>query len=121
MIETSLFSKLIEWIWLPVIGGLISVYQRLDGRLIRLATETDSRLDGMKSRIDEHRSDEDKRLTLLDQHYINIENKLTEYDNRRREDRQEIMDRIERHSVMIYSKIDRLGEKIDAINQPSRS
>lgn len=103
MVE-SIFSKLIEWVWLPLLGAIVGIYFRLDGKLL-----------GMRETQSENRGDADKRLTLLETHYLNIEAKMTAFDTRRREDRQEIMDRLERHSETMYAKIDKLNEKIDQL------
>lgn len=99
-----MFGKLIEWVWAPILGALIWVYLKLDDKISvnqhkNLATDNEN----------------DKRLSILEQHYVNIGGQIMALDSRRREDRQEIMDRIERHSETMYAKIDKLNEKIDQL------
>lgn len=100
----NIFEKLIEWVWAPFLGALIWVYLKLDEKIYLL-----------RQRHVESHNENDKRLTVLEQHYINIGDRISALDDRRREDRQEIMSRIDGHSQTMYVKIDKLNEKLDQI------
>lgn len=89
----NLFTQLMEWIWIPFLGALVWMWAKVTG----IDKETD------------------KRLSLLEQHWVGIEAKLAESDARRRQDRQEIMDKIERHHEVIYKKLDLLADKIASL------
>ena len=99
--DDSSFKQLIEWIWVPMAGAIAWLWIGIVAR--------NSSFAGAIAELDKMT---DKRISLLEQHYLNIEAKLVEADSRRREDRQEIMDRIDRHHSVIYAKLDLLTDKL---------
>lgn len=99
--EDSVLKSLMEWVWAPMAATIAWLWVHI------IAKNSD--FSKIVAEIDRTT---DKRISLLEQHYLNIEAKLVEADNRRREDRQEIMERIDRHHETIYKKLDVLTERL---------
>lgn len=101
--EDSVIARLLDWSWLIILGafGLLTwVFKWLFGH-INNANDVANQLASF-----------DKRIALLEQHWVIIETKLVEFDTRRREDRQEIVSKIDQHHLRIYEKLDKLAERL---------
>lgn len=101
--DDGILDRLLDWSWaivLGVFGLLIWVFKWLFGHVSR-SSDVASRLSAF-----------DLRIALLEQRWVMIETKLTDLNDRRREDRLEILARIDKHNEIIYKKLDELGKSM---------
>lgn len=111
--NASNLTWIFEFLWIPAYAGLVSLaifcvyeFRKMSAAQDEVKEDVNEAIAANSERISELASATDKRVSLIEQRFTTLEDKLDGLDDRRREDRKEIMERIDKHSDAMYRKLD---------------
>jgi hypothetical protein len=85
-VQSDTIKVIVEWLWMPIVGGLITLWVKISGL--------------------------DTRAQLLERSEIHFIKLRDEDRSRRDQERKEIIEHVERHHQMVMTKLDSLETRI---------